>query len=316
MEARLLLNRAKRGLSLCVAIALGAAPAVTLGAGPTPASSASPATPATSATPDASAAAPADADADAGTPAAPGEPSNTQCIDANESAQRLLRAGSLAQAREQVKLCVIESCPEPIRADCNDLGKAIEAAMPKVTFDARDKAGTQVTAVRVIMDGQPFLERLDGNPVPVEPGKHKFVFESPGLPRTTKTLVFKAGEHRGERVDMIDMTGPLLRTTGLVVAGIGVISIGYGTFRAFQAKSTYDDALEHCPNGPNSCSEAGADGGDEAHDQAAAATTTIALGSILVAGGLAVYLFVPEQGFRIVPGVRQGGLTLEAGTTW
>jgi hypothetical protein len=29
-----------------------------------------------------------------------------------------------------------------------------------------------------------------------------------------------------------------------------------------------------------------------------------------------VYLFVPEQGFRIVPGVRQGGLTLEAGTTW
>jgi hypothetical protein len=101
-----------------------------------------------------------------------------------------------------------------------------------------------------------------------------------------------------------------------VVAGIGVISIGYGTFRAFQAKSTYDDALEHCPNGPNSCSQAGVNGGDDAHDQAAAATTTIALGSVLVVGGLAVYLFVPEQGFRIVPGVRQGGLTLEAGTTW
>lgn len=307
------MKRARRGLSLCVAVALATAPTVTLGAGPTPAASASAATsaaPATSATPP-----PVDA-ADAGTDAAPGDATNTQCIDANESAQRLLRAGSLAQAREQVKLCVVESCPEPIRADCNDLGKAIDAAMPTVRFDARDKAGNPVTEVRVSIDGQPFLERLDGEPVPVEPGKHKFVFESPGLPRTTKTLVLKAGEQRGERVDMTDMTGPILRTTGLVVAGIGVISIGYGTFRAFQAKSTYDDALEHCPNGPNSCSEAGVEGGDDAHDQAATATTTIAIGSVLVAGGLALYLFVPEQGFRIVPGVQRGGLSLEAATTW
>jgi hypothetical protein len=294
------------GRSVCVAAALLAVPA--LAAGPTPQTSATPATP------DASAEPPADS-ADGGTPA-PEEPTSAKCIDANETAQRLLRAGSLAQAREQVKLCVVESCPEPIRADCNDLAKAIEAAMPTVRFDARDENGKPVTEVKVIMNGQPLLERLDGNPVPIEPGKHRFVFESPGLPRTTKTLVLKAGEQRGERVDMIDKTGPLLRTTGLVVAGIGVISIGYGTFRAFQSKSTYDDALKHCPNGPNSCTQAGVDGGEEAHDQAAAATTTIAIGSVLVAGGLAVYLFVPEQGFRIVPGVRQGGLTLEAGKTW
>ncbi len=304
------MSRAKRGLSLGVAVALAAIPTLAAGPAPAPATSA---TPAASATPDASAP-PADS-ADAGAPE-PGAPTSTQCIDANESAQKLLRAGSLAPAREQVKLCIVESCPEPIRADCNDLSKAIEAAMPTVRFDARDKAGKPVTEVKVIMDGQPFLERLDGEAVSVDPGKHRFVFESPGLPRTTKTVVLKAGEQRGERVDLVDMTGPLLRTTGLVVAGIGAISIGYGTFRAFQAKSTYDDALEHCPNGPNSCSQAGVDGGDEAHDQAAAATTTIAIGSVLVAGGLAVYLFVPEQGFRIVPGVRSGGLTLEAGTTW
>ena len=173
-----------------------------------------------------------------------------------------------------------------------------------------------MTEVKVTMDGQPFAERLDGTPLPVDPGKHKFLFESPGLPRTTKVLVIKAGEQRGERVDMIDMTGPLLRTTGLVVAGIGVIAIGYGTFRSIQAKSTYDDALEHCPDGPNSCSPAGVRGGDDAHDDAAAATTSMIVGAILVGGGAALYFLVPEQGFRITPGVRQGGLTLEASTRW
>src|SRR6185503_2290062 len=119
-----------------------------------------------------------------------------------------------------------------------------------------------------------------------------------------------------ERVDMVDMTGPLLRTGGLVIAGVGVISIGYGTFRAIRAKSTYDDALEHCPDGPNSCSSAGVRAGDDAHDDAAAATTTMAIGTVLVAGGAALYFLVPEDGFRISPGVRAGGLTLEAAKTW
>jgi hypothetical protein len=227
-----------------------------------------------------------------------------------------LRVGSLAAAREQVNLCVAATCPELIRNDCNELSRAIQTAMPTVRFDARDKVGASVTNVRVTMDGKVIAESLDGTPLAVDPGKHSFIFESPGLPRTTKTIVLKAGEQRGERVDMIDMTGPLLRTTGLVAAGIGVIAIGYGTFRAIRAKTTYDDALEHCPDGPNSCSSAGVRGGEDAHDDAAAATTTIGIGAFFVAGGAALYFLVPEEGFRITPGVRSGGLSLEASATW
>jgi hypothetical protein len=253
---------------------------------------------------------------DSAAPAAPGEPTKEQCIDANESAQRLLRAGSLAEAREKVTICVAASCPEAIRADCQELTKSIQTATPTIGFDVRDKAGAPVTNVRVTMDGKVFAESFDGNPLPAEPGKHKFLFESPGLPRTTKIITLQPGEQRVERIEMIDMTGPLLRTTGLVIAGIGLISIGYGTFRSFQAKSTYDDALEHCPNGPNSCSQAGVQGGEDAHDYASAATTTIVVGSVLVAGGAALYLFVPEEGFRITPGVRAGGLTIEAAGRW
>jgi hypothetical protein len=249
-------------------------------------------------------------------PAAPGEPTKEQCIDANETAQRLLRAGSLANAREQVALCVATSCPEAIQSDCRELTKAIQAALPTVRFDARDKNGTVVTEVRVTMDGKPLVDRLDGTAIAIDPGQHAFLFESPGLPRTSKTLVLKAGEQRGERIDMIDMTGPLLRTTGLVIAGVGVISLGYGAYRGIHAKVTYDDAVEECPNGPNTCSTTGVEGGEDAHDDAAAATTLMGVGAFLVAGGMALYVFVPEEGFRITPGVRQGGLSIEAAATW
>ncbi|HEX6763919.1 MAG TPA: hypothetical protein VF103_00540, partial [Polyangiaceae bacterium] len=197
-----------------------------------------------------------------------------------------------------------------------ELEKQIRIAMPTVVFEAHDKSGATVSAVKVTMDGKVIAEKLDGSPLYVTPGKHTFEFESPGLPRTSKTLVFNAGEKRNERVNMIDMTGPLLRTTGLVLAGIGVLAIGYGSYRGIRAKTTYDDALKHCPNGPDSCSEAGAEGGEDAHDHAAAATTSIIVGSVLVAGGAALYLLVPEQGFRITPAVQQGGLSVTAGGTW
>jgi hypothetical protein len=305
-----------RGLSLCLVVVLATTTRAAVGAEPaktTPAPATAPPAPAaaTATTPAPTADPPAEA-----APAASSDSSTEQCVVANETAQRLLRAGSLAAAREQVSLCVAATCPELIRNDCNELSKAVQAAMPTVRFDARDKSGAAVTNVRVTMDGTVLAENLDGTPLAVDPGKHRFVFESPGLPRTTKTIVLKTGEQRGERVDMIDMTGPLLRTTGLVVAGIGVIAIGYGTFRAIRAKTTYDDAVKQCPDGPNSCSPAGARGGEDAHDDAAAATTTIGIGAFLVAGGAALYFLVPEEGFRITPGVRSGGLSLEASATW
>jgi hypothetical protein len=289
----------KRGFSLCLSLMLATAPGASFAAEPA------------AATPPPDAGATTEA-----TLPAPGEPTSEQCIDANESAQKLLRTGSLAQAREKLTVCLAASCPEPIRNDCKELSKAIEQAVPTIQFDARDKAGAPVTNVRVTMDGKPLAERLDGTPLPVEPGKHQFLFESPGLPRTTKALAVNAGEHRNERVEMVDLTGPVLRTAGLVVAGIGVIAIGYGSYRGIQSKSTYDDALKHCPNGPNSCSAAGVSGGEDAHDQAAAATTAIIVGAVLAAGGAALYFLVPEEGFRITPGVRAGGLSLEAATTW
>jgi serine/threonine-protein kinase len=311
-----LLSYARAGLSLVLTAAVALAPFAANATGPkaSPAASASASAAAPTPAPDAGVETAIDAGTDA--PSEPGKPTAEQCIDANETAQRLTRAGSLGPAQEQVEICLDSACPEPIRADCGELEKQIRMSMPTVVFEAHDKSGATVTAVKVTMDGKVIAEKLDGSPLYVTPGKHTFEFESPGLPRTSKTLVFNAGDKRSERVNMIDMTGPLLRTTGLVLAGIGVIAIGYGSYRGIRAKTTYDDALKHCPNGPNSCSAAGEEGGDEAHDHAAAATTSMVVGSLLVAGGAALYLLVPAEGFRVTPAVQQGGLSVTAGGTW
>src|SRR5687768_15282280 len=61
--------------------------------------------------------------AEAAPPATPGDPATERCVVANETAQRLLRTGSLSAAREQVNLCMAATCPELIRNDCNELSK-------------------------------------------------------------------------------------------------------------------------------------------------------------------------------------------------
>jgi hypothetical protein len=243
-------------------------------------------------------------------------PSKEVCIDANEAAQRLIRAGSFADARPQIDVCLANACPEPVRKDCADLSKAMEQTMPKVSFDARDAKGAPVTDVKVTMDGRVIAERLDGTPLALDPGRHAFVFEAPGLPRITKTIALEPGAQRTERVDMVDMTGPILRTTGLALGAVGGLMIGYGGFLGIRAKIRYDRARDHCPDGPRSCEPAGVQGGRDAHDDASTATTMMAVGALVAAGGGALYLFVTEAGFRVTPGVRSGGMTLEASTRW
>jgi len=243
-------------------------------------------------------------------------PSKEQCIDANEAAQKLIRAGSFGEARPHVDLCQSASCPEVVRTDCADLAKAMVQTMPTIRFEARDSKGAPVTNVKITMDGKVVAERIDATPIVVDPGKHSFDFESPGLPRTSKTISLNAGEQRTERVDMVDNTGQVLRTGGLVLGGVGALLFGYGGFLAVRAKVRYDKGLDHCPDGPNSCDPVGVQYGHDAHDDAATATTMMIVGGLLGAGGAALYFFVPEEGFRVAPAVGSRSFGLEASTTW
>jgi len=129
------------------------------------------------------------------------DPTKDQCVDADTKAQSLRRAGHLAAAREQLRACVVQACPGLVRDDCAQRLDELERMEPTIVFQAQDGAGHDLTAVSVRLDGQRWLDRLDGGAVAVDPGAHTFVFESPGQVTVTRQFVIREGEKaRRERV--------------------------------------------------------------------------------------------------------------------
>jgi hypothetical protein len=119
------------------------------------------------------------------------EPTKEQCVASNEKAQDLRRTGKLLDARAQLAVCVSGSCPGPVREDCAQRLADIDAAIPAIVFEVKDPTGNDLAAVRVIMDGRPLVDRLDGTALALDPGEHKFVFRSEGHKRTERTFVLR-----------------------------------------------------------------------------------------------------------------------------
>jgi serine/threonine-protein kinase len=73
--------------------------------------------------------------------------------------------------------------------------------MPTVVFEVKDATGSDLSAVKVSMDGQPLAERLEGTAISIDPGVHSFTFETAGEPKVEKQFVIREGEKgRRERI--------------------------------------------------------------------------------------------------------------------
>jgi hypothetical protein len=115
------------------------------------------------------------------------------CIHAADAGQKLRDSGSYLRAREQFIACAAEECPGEIRKGCLGWLAELEKLMPTVVFAARFGA-RELTDVRVSVDGAPLAERIDGKPVPLDPGEHRFRFDRAGAPPIQETAVLVAGE--------------------------------------------------------------------------------------------------------------------------
>jgi hypothetical protein len=129
-----------------------------------------------------------------GPSAAADPPTKDQCILASENAQDLQKAGQLRDARSKLAVCVSDSCSAQLRQDCSQRLADVDKAMPTLVLIAKDTAGKDLSAVRVTMDGHILVESLNGTPIPVDPGEHRFFFEAAGLPLIEKTLVLRSSE--------------------------------------------------------------------------------------------------------------------------
>jgi hypothetical protein len=134
-------------------------------------------------------------------PTTSGDVTKDQCVDANTKAQSLRRSSKLVAARAQLAICADPRCPAMVRDDCTQRIDELEKVQPTIVFDAKDGAGNDLSEVRVSMDGKPFVGRLDGTALAVDPGPHAFTFEVTGQPIVTRGFVLKEGEKlRRERI--------------------------------------------------------------------------------------------------------------------
>lgn len=180
------------------------------------------------------------------------------CIQAYEQTQNLRRAGKLRDARTEAAKCAAESCPAVLARDCTKWLGEIDQSIPTVVFEVKSAAGDELTNVKVTVDGKPLVDKLDGKSVAIDVGQHVFRFE--GGDGKSAPVEQKAVVHEGEKNKKISVTlgskNPIAATPpaggerpippmAFVFGGVGIVSLGVGTFFAVSGASKESD-LDAC----------------------------------------------------------------------
>jgi hypothetical protein len=247
-----------------------------------------------------------------------------QCVDANAKGQDLRREGKLSEAREQLRQCAATSCPAMVRDDCTKRLDELEGAQPTIAFEVKDTSGTDVSAVKVTVDGQPLTEKLDGTALPVDRGTHAFTFTVAGQPPVTRTFVLTEGEKgRRERISLGSEGSPppvpapgakgpssssaassaaepassggglgAQKILGLVSGAVGVAGLAVGGVFAAMALSEKNQQVTDCPS--TGCDASGHALALTAHSTGTTDGTISTVGFIaggaLLVGGLVLFL--------------------------
>ena len=198
------------------------------------------------------------------------------CADASEKGQHLRAAGKLREARAELLACSRARCPAIIARDCDLLLGEVEASLPSVVIIAHDGKGGDLTDVRVMVDGRPFVDRLDGTSVAVDPGKHVFRYEHAGAAAVEQELLIHVGEknrplqvtlgsppssasptppslHASSSERAVDAVAPVpprpARLAGLVVGGVGIAALATGIATGLIGVNDYFHLKHTCAPG-------------------------------------------------------------------
>jgi hypothetical protein len=270
-----------------------------------------------------------------------------KCLDSAGQAQSLRDAHKLLAAREQLRVCVQQTCPAAVQKDCGTWLSEVEASLPTVVLSAKDGAGKDLFDFTVTLDGQAAASSAAGDAIPVDPGPHTFVFQAKdGTSVEQKVLVREGVKNQPVTVvlggappgppattggeppslpavaplsDAGSSSGSPLRTLGWIAGGAGVVGLGLGAVFGLVAigdkngvKCNADDV---CPPGSL--------GG--ARTAATVSTVGFVAGGVLLAGGAALVLLGPSshpQGtggrprLELAPAVAARGAGFRLGGAW
>ncbi len=263
------------------------------------------------------------------------------CLDASSKGQRLKDVHKLVEARDQLRVCAAAGCPAVVQADCATWLAEIEKALPGVVPTAKNSAGADLVDVKVSLDGQPLVSKLDGQAIPVDAGLHRFHFEGAEGSADQQVLIVEGEKNKRIAVVLtpgaaasapaasaapaasdVDEPAPDTsssrpwRTVGWVGVGVGVAGLGVGTVFGIIALGDKNNA--GC-NANNVCKPGTTD--------AIKSTSLVSdigwiAGGVLLASGAALVLFTPDGGHaaesavRVAPVLTAGGGGVIAGGSW
>ena len=115
------------------------------------------------------------------------------CVKASEVGQSLRDEGKYLRAREKFLVCSRDVCPAVVRRDCVGWLTEVDTSLPSVVISATD-SGHDVSDVKVTIDGTPVVGKLEGKPIPLDPGAHALHYEHAGQKPIDDQIVVRAGE--------------------------------------------------------------------------------------------------------------------------
>ena len=183
----------------------------------------------------------------------------------------------------------------------------IEPRAPKLTVivPAEAPAGTVVR-----LDGQVLEASALGQPVPLDPGEHLVTTQVPEQPVKEVRLTLALGESRELVVEVPPpppppppivqpapeepSDGSTLRTTGLIVGGVGLVAVVAGAVTGGLAMSENSTAKDNCDG--TVCNQDGLDAIDSVRPLGNASTALFVVGGVGVAAGVLMFILAPSGG--------------------
>lgn len=193
------------------------------------------------------------------------------CPSASEEGQRLRDKNKYSDARAMFRACSQPSCPAIVRKDCAKWLAEIDETQPSIVIAAQDAAGTDLAAVKVLVDDRQVASKVDGSSIPVDPGEHALRVEAPGHAPLTQRLIVRVSEkNRLVRVVFQDGAKPAVtapvgppRPTAeaptaeppkrsgppvlaIVLTGVGVVALGSFGYFGLTSKSDLSKLRSDC----------------------------------------------------------------------
>jgi hypothetical protein len=254
------------------------------------------------------------------------DPTTADCLAASDASLRLGNEHKLRAERAQLLVCAAPSCPEDIRKECLSHVDEVNAEIPTVIFAAKDAAGADLSAVKVMMDGEVLAERLEGSALSIDPGTHTFTFERAGQASVTKEFTIQQAQK--DRRELITFAVPgaatatalqpspaapspmetgqggqrdqglgTRRILAIVAGGVGVVGLGVGTAFGVVAMSKKSTAQGICPM--TMCATAvGVSDWNSASSAGTLSTVGFVIGGVGIAGAAVLWFTAPKSSPR------------------